>query len=82
MDSPRVHRVGLGQGRVAMGRRQRKSSHNGEASSVLREGRFEYGSNQSGHVQERRVYVKLYCVYLCILACGVDRDPPGKCSVI
>ena len=26
--------------------------------------------------------MKLYCVYLCILTCGVDRDPPGKCFVI
>ena len=35
---PRVHRVGLDQGRVAMGRRQRKSSYNGGASSVSEKG--------------------------------------------
>ena len=34
---PRVHRVGLSQGRVAMGRRQRKSSYSCGASSVLGE---------------------------------------------
>ena len=50
--------------------------------SIEKKKRFEYGSNQDGRVRERKVYVKLYCVYICTLTCGVDRDPPGKCSVI